>query len=288
MKVLFQGICKSKINWYNELSQELKVRWFKIIKDISDKSYFEISCPYVNIDDDKSVKIYELHHFSVANPKAYGACVYLQMIKLSGEINVKLAAAKSHVSPLNTHTIPRTELLGNLLLVCLMNSVKKALESQVTILDQFYWTNLIVCLWWTKAFDKEYKTFVQNRLHEICELSNIEEWNYVKTNSNPTNMVTKFSTDLFRLNSFWWEGPQFLKEKNAQNIFYRDILFKDKSTELKTTAVNIATSNVYSISHIININSFSSFTKLMRVMPWVKGYVNNLKAKAFNETDIKK
>ena len=128
-------------------SQELKVRWFKIIKDISDKSYFEISCPYVNIDDDKSVMIYELQHFSVANPKAYGACVYLQTIKLSGEINVKLVATKSHVSPLNPHTIPRTERLGNLLLVCLMNSVKKALESQVTILDQFYWTNLIVCLW---------------------------------------------------------------------------------------------------------------------------------------------
>ena len=101
-------------------------------------------------------------------------------------------------------------------------------------------------------------------------------------------MVTKFSTDLFRLNSFWWEGPQFLKEKNVQNILYTDILFRDKSNELKTTAVNIATSNVYSISHIININSFSSFTKLMRVMPWAKRYVNNLKAKAFNETDFKK
>ena len=43
MKVLFQDICKSKIYWDNELSQELKVRWFKIIKGISDNSYFEIS-----------------------------------------------------------------------------------------------------------------------------------------------------------------------------------------------------------------------------------------------------
>ena len=213
------------------------------------------------------MKIYELHGFSDANPKAYDACVYFQTIKLSGEINVKFVAAKSHVSPLNPHTIPRIELLGNILLVRLMNSVKKALESQVNILDQFYWTNLIVCLWWIKAFDTEYKTFVQNQLHEICELTNIEKWNYVKTNSNPTNMVTKFSTDLFGLNSFWWEGPQFLKEKNLQNIFYTDILFKDKSNELKTATVNITTSNVYSISHIISIKNFSSFTKLMRVTP---------------------
>ena len=31
MKVLFQDICKSKINWDDKLSEELKVRWFKII-----------------------------------------------------------------------------------------------------------------------------------------------------------------------------------------------------------------------------------------------------------------
>ena len=77
MKVLFQDICKSKINWDNELSQELKVRWLKTIKDISDNSYFETSCPYVNIGSCKFVKIYELHGFSDANLKAYGACVYL-------------------------------------------------------------------------------------------------------------------------------------------------------------------------------------------------------------------
>ena len=146
-----------------------------------------------------------------------------------------------------------------------MNSVKKVLKSQVIISDQFYWNDSIFCLWWIKVFDKDYKTFVQNRLNEIRELSNIKKWNYVKTNSNAADMLTKFSTDLFRPNLFWWEGPQFLKERNVQNIFNADILFKDESNELKTTAVIIATSNLYSISHIINIENFSSFTKSMRV-----------------------
>ena len=149
-----------------------------------------------------------MHGFSDANPKAYGACVYLRTIKLSGEINVKLVTVKSLVSPLNPHTIPRTDLLGNLLLVRLMNSVKKALGSQVIISDHFRWTDSIACLSWIKAFDKEYKTFVQNRLNETRELSNIEKWNYVQTNSNSADML-KFSTDLFIPNSFWWEGSQF-------------------------------------------------------------------------------
>ena len=42
-----------------------------------------------------------------------------------------------------------------------------------------------------------------------------------------------------------------------------------------------------SMSHIINEN-FSSLTRLIRVTSWVKRYVNNLKAKAFNETDFEK
>ena len=73
-----------------------------------------------------------------------------------------------------------------------------------------------------------------------------------------------------------------------QRIFSTVILFKDESNELKTTAVNITASYAYSMSHIIIIENFSSFTKLMKVTSWVKRYVNNLKAKAFNETDFEK
>ena len=66
MKVLSQDICKSKINWDDELSQEIKFRWFKIIKDISHNNSFEMSHPYVNIDDGEFLKIYKLHGFSDA------------------------------------------------------------------------------------------------------------------------------------------------------------------------------------------------------------------------------
>ena len=65
-------------------------------------------------------------------------------------------------------------------------------------------------------------------------------------------MLTKFLTDLFRPNLFWWQGPKFLKQKkNIQNIFNTDILFKDESNDLKTTTVNIATSNGM-VCHILS------------------------------------
>ena len=63
--------------------------------------------------------------------------------------------------------IPRTELLGSILLARLMDSVKKALEYQFTISDHFYWTGSIICLSSIKAFSKEYEIFAKNRLNEI-------------------------------------------------------------------------------------------------------------------------
>ena len=79
---------------------------------------------------------------------------------------------------------------------------------------------------------------MQNRLNEIRESSNIEKWNYVKGNSNPADML-----------------PQ------------------DELNKLKTTAVNIATSNVHSISHIIkdthkensSSNKIPALTKSMNI-----------------------
>lgn len=167
-----------------------------------------------------------------------------------------------------------------------MNSVKKALEAQVTISDEIYYTDSTICLSWIKAFDKEYKTFVQNRLNEIRKLSNVEKWNYVQTKSNPADMLTKFSPNLFKPNSFWWSGPEFLKKKNIQNDFINsenNEVFVDE--ELKTTAVHVATSN-FSISNIIDIEKFNSYLKLIRVTAWVTRYVNNLKAKTFNKSEF--
>ena len=72
----------------------------------------------------------------------------------------------------------------------------------------------------------------------------------------------------------------------TEYFWHSQYVFKDESNELKTTAVNIATSNLY-ISHIMNIENFT-FNKLITVKSWVKRYVNNLKAKAFNKKDFNK
>ena len=53
---------------------------------------------------------------------------HVRSVSQSGKISVSLVAAKSRLAPMNSFTIPRLELLGNLLLSRLMVSVENALS----------------------------------------------------------------------------------------------------------------------------------------------------------------
>ena len=122
-------------------------------------------------------------------------------------------------------------------------------------------------------------------LNEYRQVPKIEKWNFVKTNSKLANMLTKCLAYLFKPTLFWWEGPQFLTETNVQNIFDTDIIFEDESNELKTTAVNIATSNLYSISHIIkgNVRTFQKTVKLLLMQQYLVTELSFLSQSLFSE-----
>ena len=98
-------------------------------------------------------------------------------------------------------------------------------------------------------------------------------------------MLTKCSAYLFKPTLFWWEVPQFLTEKNVQNIFDTDIIFEDESNELKTTAVNIATSNLYSISHIIegDVRTFQKTVNLLLMQQYLVTELSFLSQGLFSE-----
>ena len=111
----------------------------------------------------------ELHGYSDAHLQSYGACVYIRTVSKSGVFSVHLVASKSRHAPIKITTIPRLELLGNVLLSRLMASVKKALSKVINISNYFYWTNSAVTLAWIISQGKNHKTLVENRVQEIRE-----------------------------------------------------------------------------------------------------------------------
>lgn len=145
------------------------------------KSNTEIVIPRQYFLNNENMKIlkYELHGFSDASPEAYGCCIYLKAFFENGTIKMSLVTAKSRVSPMNKQTLPRTELLGNLILARLMKIVHENLSKSFYISNTFYWSDSQICLSWIHAEEKIFKTFVQNRVIEIRNLSQTDRWFYI-------------------------------------------------------------------------------------------------------------
>ena len=96
-------------------------------------------------------------------------------------------------------TVPRLELLENLSLSRLMDSVKKSLSKVLSISEVFLWTDSQVTLAWITA--------------------DSSGWYYCSTKGNPADLLTR--TQNFSNFDLWWADPNFLREKkfNDRDVF---------------------------------------------------------------------
>ena len=110
-------------------------------------------------------------------------------------------------------SLPRLELLGALYLARLVSAVRKAIEPVIPISAIYYWTDSITTLYWIQGTSKEFKQFVENRVAEIRELSDVEGWRHVPGKSNPADLPSRgVRLEDLADNSLWWNGPTWLHE----------------------------------------------------------------------------
>ena len=79
---------------------------------------------FVSYEDDPIVKC-EFNDFSDASLRAYGATIYFKTILLSGKVRVNFFG-QTRIAQRQEITMPRLELLGNLILARLLTSVEIA------------------------------------------------------------------------------------------------------------------------------------------------------------------
>ncbi|XP_057299451.1 uncharacterized protein LOC130630070 [Hydractinia symbiolongicarpus] len=208
IKVLFQDLCVAKFDWDQPLEGEFLQRWNEICTSF-DTETLNIDRLYAYQDENDQFENIELHGFSDGSKIAYGCCVYIRFTYKSGKVKTALLSSKSRIKPLTNTTIPRIELLGTLVLARLMDVLKKELLNVYKIDNIFYWTDSTIAYSWIKNDNKDYKTFVQNRLEEIRKLTASGKWCLVPSKDNPADIVSRGCSPS-ELNSLWFSGPTFL------------------------------------------------------------------------------
>lgn len=235
-KLIIQMLWKEKLDWDEEVPDEMLEIWQRFWNEIKHLESFRID-RWIGTADGAQCK---LIGFSDSSQLAYGAVVYVRTVYPNGMIKCSLIMSKSRIAPLKTVTIPRLELCGAELLSRVIVNVQKSMEFQE--MDYVLCIDSSPALYWLRKEPNTLKTFIANRVASIQRNTDLKRWRYVNTKDNPADLLSRGvkPSDLVN-NKLWLYGPEWLSkaendwptEQFAMNVP------ENVDLELKVHAVSI-------------------------------------------------
>ena len=230
MKLLYQQLWEKGQEWDEIVPDHLAEQHAKWREKLPCLSTKQLPRCYSSSSHNPTTK--ELHGFSDASLKAYGAVVYLRTTYSDHPPTVSLVTAKTKVtkrknppkkktsteSPVKDKekkkeedllTVPKLELCGAVLLTKLLTQVTTALSFP---LEKIYtWTDSSIVLGWLGKQPRELEQFVANRVSLILKTTTPGTWNHVPTADNPADCASRgLAPEELLHHSLWWNGPSWL------------------------------------------------------------------------------
>ncbi|XP_076223029.1 uncharacterized protein LOC143174456 [Nomia melanderi] len=272
-KLILQRLWQIQAGWDESVSQDLSTQWLEYGEDIQQIQTLKIPrCTIAtNLDIDTRL---ELHGFSDASEKAYGACIYLRSRDTAGQWTAALLCAKSRVTPLKAISLPRLELCGAVLLANLIQKVRIALHSVNPV--EHLWTDSTITLAWLRSMPSRWKTFVANRVSEIQTLTSVDSWKHVTSEDNPADMISRgVRLSVLAQAKNWWSGPAWLCDDAESWPTPADIqlapVLEKRVTRTVLTAFTHQECSIF--------EKFSKYTRLLRVTTYCIRFIRNIQAK---------
>ncbi|XP_058827840.1 uncharacterized protein LOC131687763 [Topomyia yanbarensis] len=184
-KLVMQDIWRLGLDWDQELPGDLMRKWNLFRQQLLAVNQMRKSrC----VTQAQAITL-ELHGFSDASKRAYGAVLYVRSVAVDGTIDVNLVASKSRVAPLKPTTIPRLELCGARLLADLVQKVVSAMNISFHAVKLWCDSQIVLC--WLKRSPLALNQFVANRVAAIVELTQNYQWGYIQSEDNPADVISR-------------------------------------------------------------------------------------------------
>lgn len=153
---------------------------------------------------------YDLHVFGDASQAAIGCAAYI----VNGK-NSNLVFARTKVAPLKTIDLPRLELAAAVLATKLAVYIKSTLSTPPS--RTYLWTDSEVTLAWiVNKQQRQWKTFVANRVGYISGHTGLEDWKKVPGPDNPSDLASRGTLDVANLtHPLWMHGPSWLVDPSS-------------------------------------------------------------------------
>ncbi|XP_066988222.1 uncharacterized protein [Macrobrachium rosenbergii] len=207
-KQILQDLCKeTTLTWDDEVPDDHQQRFKQWISEAPNLQ--KITIPRcLKLPQQTKDTAFRMHVFSDASTSGYGAVAYLTSNE-GGCSKTSFLIGKARVAPLKATSIPRLELTAAAVAVNL--GQKMTLELDLHLNEVCYYTDSTTVLYYIRAERKRFPVFVANRVRQIRDFSNVNQWKYISTDLNPADVASRgvgsvMSSDM----THWLEGPDFL------------------------------------------------------------------------------
>ena len=275
VKVLFQELWKVKgLGWDSIVPGSVRASWNSFIEDLQHLSLIKVPRYYFQPGQ---IVNQQLHVFGDACLTAYGAVAYMRITYADGLVVSRIIASKSRVAPVKGLTISRLELLAALTAARLGSYLQKALDIEAWPVHM--WTDSRVAWYWITGRTERLLPWVRNRVVEICSLFPTSCWQHCPGVQNPADIVSRGSTALaLATNSLWWNGPPWMVRETGEwppKNEAEPSPEERSQIQQEVKRVLFAVERVTTSTPALNWDSFSSWSKLVRVVAWILRFLSH-------------
>ena len=272
-KIIMQDLWRAGTDWDEEIGDDLFSKWCEWTKLLSKLNCVKVPRCYFGHVRPEDLSDLQLHVFTDASEQAYGCAAYLRSVS-EGKVRCTLVMARSKVAPLKAMSIPRMELQAAVLGSRLMDSV--CTNHSLKITKRYLWTDSSTVLSWIRSDHRKFKTYVAHRIGEILSLTQPEQWNWIASQKNIADCLTKWCKETEPTSDGrWFNGPDFL--------YTPEECWPTKDTGLSRAEEELRPRFV--LHHttcpmpggIIDVSRFSKWETLLRTVALVKRFISNCK-----------